>query len=119
MVDHLRTTFAAMADPTRREMLARLARGERSVTELAAPFDITLPGISKHLKVLERARLIERGRDAQWRPCRLQAAPLRDVSEWVGGYRQFWDESFNRLPDYLNTIGGPGKRAKKRQSPPK
>jgi DNA-binding transcriptional ArsR family regulator len=104
IADQLSTTFAALADPTRRAILARLSRGERSVTELAAPFEITLPGISKHLKVLERAGLIERGREAQWRPCRLKAAPLRQVSDWVEHYRRFWDESFDRLDDYLKEL---------------
>jgi DNA-binding transcriptional ArsR family regulator len=99
--DSLSSTFAALADPTRRAILARLASGEASVTELAEPFDMSMPAISKHLKVLERAGVISRGRDAQWRPCRLAAAPLRDVAEWVGNYRRFWEESFNRLDDYL------------------
>src|SRR5919205_1032010 len=93
-------TFAALADPTRRAILARLAGGEASVLQLAEPFDISLPAVSKHLKVLERAGLIARGRQAQWRPCRLQAAPLKDVSDWVERYRQFWDESLDRLDDY-------------------
>jgi DNA-binding transcriptional ArsR family regulator len=100
-LDTLSSTFAALADPTRRAILARLASGEASVTELAEPFDMSMPAISKHLKVLERAGVISRGRDAQWRPCRLSAAPLRDVAEWVGNYRRFWEESFNRLDDYL------------------
>ena len=103
-MDSLSTVFAALADPTRRAILARLASGEASVTELAAPFDISLPAISKHLKVLERAGLISRGRDAQWRPCRLDAGPLRDVADWVGHYRQFWEESFNRLDEYLREL---------------
>jgi DNA-binding transcriptional ArsR family regulator len=102
--DRLDATFAALADPTRRAILARLASGEASVTELAAPFDMTLPGISKHLKVLERAGLISRGREAQWRPCRLQAAPLKDVAGWLERYRRFWDESFDRLGDYLHEL---------------
>ena len=100
-LDTLSSTFAALADPTRRAILARLASGEASVTELAEPFDMSMPAISKHLKVLERAGVISRGRDAQWRPCRLSAAPLRDVAEWVGKYRSFWEASFNRLDDYL------------------
>jgi DNA-binding transcriptional ArsR family regulator len=100
-LDTLSSTFAALADPTRRAILARLASGEASVTELAEPFDMSMPAISKHLKVLERAGVISRGRDAQWRPCRLSAAPLRDVAEWVGNYRRFWEASFNRLDDYL------------------
>src|SRR5246500_5695153 len=99
--DCLDATFAALADSTRRAILARLASGEASVTELAAPFDMTLPGISKHLKVLERAGLISRGREAQWRPCRLRAAPLKDVARWLEHYRRFWEGSFDRLDDYL------------------
>src|SRR5277367_985303 len=101
VVDHLSTTFAALADPTRRAILARLASGETSVTELAKPFRMTLPAVSKHLKVLERAGLIARGRSAQWRPCKLDAAPMRDVAEWVQDYRRFWDASFDRLDEYL------------------
>src|SRR5215217_6443465 len=99
--DHLSATFSALADPTRRAILARLASGEATVTELAAPFDMSLPAISKHLKVLERAGLIERGREAQWRPCRLRGEPLKDVAEWVEHYRRFWDESLDRLAEYL------------------
>jgi DNA-binding transcriptional ArsR family regulator len=99
--DHLSTTFAALADPTRRAILARLISGETSVTELAEPFEMSLPAISKHLKVLERAGLIARGREAQWRPCRIAAGPLRDVADWVAHYRRFWMESFDRLDDYL------------------
>ncbi|HKG56785.1 MAG TPA: metalloregulator ArsR/SmtB family transcription factor [Candidatus Limnocylindrales bacterium] len=102
--DHLSTTFAALADPTRRAILARLASGEATVTELAAPFDLSLPAISKHLKVLQRAALIEQGRQAQWRPCRLKAEPLRDVAEWVGQYRRWWEESFDRLDEYLQEL---------------
>ena len=102
--DPLSTTFAALADPTRRAILARLAFGEATVTELAAPFDMSLPGISKHLKVLQRAGLIEQGRQAQWRPCRLQAEPLRNVSDWVGQYRRHWEESFERLDAYLREL---------------
>jgi DNA-binding transcriptional ArsR family regulator len=101
MLDSLSMTFAALADPTRRAILARLASGEASVTELAEPFDMSMPAVSKHLKVLERAGVISRGRDAQWRPCRLAAAPLKDVAEWVGNYRQFWEASFDRLDEYL------------------
>jgi DNA-binding transcriptional ArsR family regulator len=104
--DRLSRTLAAVADPTRRAILERLSAGERSVTELAQPFDISLPAISKHLKVLERAGLIARGRDAQWRPCRLDAAPLKDVAAWLDDYRRFWDESFDRLADYLREIQG-------------
>jgi DNA-binding transcriptional ArsR family regulator len=99
--DRLSTTFAALADPTRRAILVRLAAGEASVTELAEPFDMSLPAISKHLKVLERAGLIARGRDAQWRPCRLEAGPLKDVAEWVEHYRDFWEQSFDRLDKFL------------------
>ena len=102
--DPLSTTFAALADPTRRAILARLALGEATVTELAAPFDMSLPGISKHLKVLQRAGLIEQGRQAQWRPCRLQAEPLRNVADWVGQYRRHWEESFERLDAYLREL---------------
>ena len=102
--EQLDATFAALADPTRRAILARLARGEASVTELAAPFAMSLPAISKHLKVLERARLVARSRDAQWRPCRLEAAPLKDVAAWVAHYRRFWEESFDRLDEYLEEL---------------
>lgn len=102
--DHLSNTFAALADPTRRAILARLASGEASVTELAAPFEMSMPAISKHLKVLERANLIARGREAQWRPCRLQPAPLKDVSHWIEHYRRFWEQSFDRLETYLHEM---------------
>jgi len=102
--DPLSTTFAALADPTRRAILARLALGEATVTELAAPFDMSLPGISKHLKVLQRAGLIEQGRQAQWRPCRLQPGPLREVADWVGQYKRHWEESFERLDSYLREL---------------
>jgi len=102
--DNLSATFAALADPTRRAILARLAAGETPVSQLAEPFDISLPAISKHLKVLERAGLIARGREAQWRPCRLEAAPLRDVADWVEHYRQFWERSLDRLDDYLREL---------------
>ncbi|HEY5920171.1 MAG TPA: metalloregulator ArsR/SmtB family transcription factor [Kofleriaceae bacterium] len=104
MSKNLDTTFAALADPTRRAILARLAEGEVSVTELAAPFEMSLPAISKHLKVLERAGLIIRGRDAQWRPCRLDARPLQEVAEYVEKYRRAWEERFDRLDDYLKTL---------------
>ena len=104
MSDRLSTTFAALADPTRRAILARLALGESSVTELAAPFEMSLPAVSKHLKVLERAGLIARGRDAQWRPCRLQADPLKNVADWVAHYRRFWAGTFDRLDDYLHQL---------------
>src|SRR5262245_19293201 len=102
--DHLSGPFAALADPTRRAILARLASGEASVTELAEPFEMSMPAVSKHLKVLERAGLITRGREAQWRPCRLRAGPLKDVSDWVAHYRHFWEESFDRLDDYLREL---------------
>ena len=104
MNDPISSTFAALADPTRRAILARLALGETSVTQLAEPFEMSLPAVSKHLKVLERAGLIARGREAQWRPCRLQAAPLKDAAEWIEHYRQFWEESFDRLEDYLREL---------------
>jgi DNA-binding transcriptional ArsR family regulator len=102
--DSLSSTFAALADPTRRAILARLALGQLSVTELGEPFKMSLPAVSKHLKVLERAGLIRRGREAQWRPCQLEARPLKDVAEWVEHYRRFWTESFDRLDDYLRKI---------------
>ena len=100
----LSVTFAALADPTRRAILARLASGEASVSELAAPFEMSLPAVSKHLKVLERAGLITRGRAAQWRPSRLEAAPLKDAADWLEEYRRFWEESFDRLEDYLREL---------------
>jgi len=102
--DPLSVTFAALADPTRRAILSRLSQGEASVTELAKPFDLSLPGISKHLKVLQRAGLVTQGRNAQWRPCRLEAGRLKAASDWVGEYRRFWDESFQRLDDVLQEI---------------
>jgi DNA-binding transcriptional ArsR family regulator len=102
--DRLNATFAALADPTRRAILARLASGETSVMELAEPFDMSLPAVSKHLKVLERAGLIERGREAQWRPCRLQATPLKGVADWVEVYRRHWEESFDKLDSYLRKL---------------
>jgi DNA-binding transcriptional ArsR family regulator len=102
--DHLSTTFGALADPTRRAILARLALGEASVTELGKPFDMSLPAISKHLKVLQHAGLIARGRDAQWRPCRLAAGPLKDAAEWLEEYRRFWEESLDRLDEYLRQL---------------
>jgi DNA-binding transcriptional ArsR family regulator len=105
--DHLSTTFAALADPTRRAILARLVSGECSVSELAEPFDISLPAVTKHLKVLERAGLITRGREAQWRPCRLEARPLRDASRWIDRYRRFWEERLDRLGDYLRETQPP------------
>jgi|SRR5215813_7950622 len=103
-LDQLSTTFAALADPTRRAILARLASGDASVTELAEPFDMSLPAVSKHLKVLERAGLIVRSRDAQWRPCRLEPAPLKDIADWTALYRRFWEQSFNRLDQYLREL---------------
>ena len=110
--DTLDATFAALTDPTRRAILARLASGEASVNELAEPFEMTLPGVSKHLKVLERAGLISRSRVAQSRPCRLEAAPLREAADWVEGYRRFWEGSFDRLEDYLRELqrGDDGER---------
>ena len=113
--DHLSTTFAALADPTRRAILARLASGDASVTELAEPFDISLPAVSKHLKVLERAGLIARGREAQWRPCRLQPAPLKDVSDWVDRYREMWTKRLDRLDDYLKELTRKEKRHGRKQ----
>ena len=102
-------TFAALADPTRRAILARLTTGEASVTELAKPFRMTQPAISKHLKVLERAGLVSRGRERQWRPARLEAGPLREVAEWAVGYEQFWTERYDRLDEYLDELQGRGK----------
>ncbi|SRR6266508_50319 len=102
--DPLSTTFAALADPTRRAILARLTEGAATVTELSAPFAISGPAVSKHLRVLERAGLITRGREAQWRPCRLEATPLKEVAEWAENYRRFWDESYTRLDEYLQRL---------------
>jgi DNA-binding transcriptional ArsR family regulator len=110
MPDALNTTFAALSDPTRRAILARLALGETSVKELSEPFSISAPTITKHLKVLERAGLISRSRDAQWRPCRLEAAPLREVSQWVENYRRFWEEKFASLDNYLSDLQKKEKR---------
>jgi DNA-binding transcriptional ArsR family regulator len=107
-------TFAALADPTRRAILGRLSGGEASVTELAAPFSMSLPAVSKHLKVLERAGLISRGRNAQWRPCRLEAAPLKEASDWLEEYRGQWEDRLNRLDDYLRDVQG--KEAKEGES---
>jgi DNA-binding transcriptional ArsR family regulator len=115
MSDHISSTFAALADPTRRAILARLALGETSVTELAEPFEMSMPAISRHLKVLEKAGLISRGREAQWRPCKLKAEPLKRAADWLEEYRQFWEQSFDRLDEYLKTMqekekgGGPKK----------
>jgi DNA-binding transcriptional ArsR family regulator len=108
--DHLSATFSAIADPTRRAILARLASGEASVTELAKPFDMTLPGVSKHLKVLENAGLISRGRDAQWRPARLEADRLREAAKWMERYRIFWEHSLDRLEAHLRELQGEDKR---------
>jgi DNA-binding transcriptional ArsR family regulator len=104
MTDQLSNTFAALADPTRRAILARLATGEASVTELAQPFDMSMPAVSKHLKVLERAGLIARGREAQWRPCRIEAGPLKDISDWVEAYRTIWEQRLDRLDAYLREL---------------
>jgi DNA-binding transcriptional ArsR family regulator len=108
--DHLSATFGALSDPTRRAILARLAAGEASVTELAAPFRMSLPAVSRHLKVLERAGLIARSRTAQWRPCRLAPEPLKEVAEWLDDYRRFWDESLDNLADYLKELQSKDKR---------
>ena len=113
--DPLSATFAALADPTRRAILARLATGDASVTELAEPFAMSMPAISKHLKVLERARLITRGREAQWRPCRLDASRLRDVSTWVDRYRVFWEQRFDNLDRYLHEMEKKAKRRGRRK----
>lgn len=102
--DHLSTTFSALADPTRRAILARLTSGEMTVSDLAEPFDMSMPAISKHLKVLEKAGLIDRSKDAQYRPCRLRPEPLKDIDEWIGQYRKFFEESFDRLDDYLQQL---------------
>jgi len=113
--DHLSATFAALADPTRRAILARLARGDASVSELAEPFDMSMPAISKHLNVLERAGLIARGREAQWRPCRLQPAPLKDVSAWVDRHRQMWEARLDRLGGYLQELQAKEKKHGRKQ----
>jgi DNA-binding transcriptional ArsR family regulator len=117
-MERLDATFAALADPTRRAILARLARGEASVMELAEPFEMSQPAISKHLKVLERAGLISRGRDAQRRPCRLEAAPLRDVNEWIERYREFWEASFDALDDVLEDLKKKDRAKPKRKEKP-
>ena len=108
--DQLSTTFAALADPTRRAILARLVTGECSVTELAEPFEMSLPAVSKHLRVLERAGLIARGREAQWRPCRIEAAPLKEVADWAERYRAIWERRFDRLDTYLQQLKAKEKR---------
>src|ERR1700738_3792429 len=115
--DRLSATFAALADPTRRAILARVATGETSVSELARPFDMSLPAISKHLKVLERAGLIVRGRQAQWRPCRLKAQPLKDAARWIEAYREHWEQRLDRLDAYLHELHGktPPKKSRKKQ----
>ena len=112
--DRLSLTFAALADPTRRAILARLSRGECSVGDLAKPFDMSLPAVSKHLKVLERAGLIARGREAQWRPCRIEARPLKSAVDWLEDYRKFWEGSFDRLTDYLNELKKEKKHARRK-----
>ena len=114
MTDSLSSTLAALADPTRRAILARLSLGELSVTALAAPFDMSLPAVSKHLKVLESAGLITRGRSAQWRPCQLHAGPLQEVADWVEEYRRFWAESFDRLDDFLDELQADQKKKEKK-----
>lgn len=116
MADRLSDTFAALADPTRRAILARLALGETSVTDLAEPFEMSLPAVSKHLKVLERAGLVVRGRDAQWRPCRLDPAPLKEVDDWVEHYRRFWEQSFDRLDEYLRVLQAKEKKSGRKQT---
>src|SRR2546428_13475248 len=116
--DHLSVTFAALADPTRRAILARLSHGEASVTELAKPFDLSLPGISKHLKVLQRAGLITQSRNAQWRPRRLEPGRLKEASEWEGEYRRFWDETFQRLDDVLQDLSRKEKDRCRQKEPP-
>ena len=113
--DQLSTTFAALADPTRRAILARLSIGEASVTELSEPFEMSMPAVSKHLKVLERAGLIARGRAAQWRPCRLAAAPLKDVAAWVDRYRRFWDARLDRLDDFLRETQAHEKKVRRQR----
>jgi DNA-binding transcriptional ArsR family regulator len=113
--DKLSVTFAALADPTRRAILGRLSQGEASVSELAKPFDLSLPGVSKHLKVLQRAGLVTQSRNAQWRPCRLEPARLKEASEWVGEYRRFWDESFQRLDEVLQELMNQEKESHERQ----
>lgn len=115
--DRLSHTFAALADPTRRAILSRLASGQKSVTELAQPFRMSMPAVSKHLKVLQRAGLIERGREAQWRPCRLRARPLKDASDWIGKYREFWEDRLDRLDDYLHELQAEEKANARRKKP--
>lgn len=119
MTDRLSTTLSALADPTRRAILARLATGEATVNQLAEPFDITLPAVSRHLKVLQKAGLITQGREAQWRPCRITPAPLEEVSDWVEDYRELWERRLDRLEEYLSGLQGKGKpkRASRRKRP--
>src|ERR1700676_38935 len=117
--DHLSATFSALADPTRRAILARLISGEASVTELSKPFEMSMPAVSKHLKVLERAGLIARGREAQWRPCRIEAAPLKDVSDWLEHYRVIWEQRLDRLDDYLRELGKKEKRHGRNKKKPR
>jgi DNA-binding transcriptional ArsR family regulator len=116
-IDPLSATFAALADPTRRAILARLSKGETSVTELAQPFEMSLPAVTKHLKVLERAGLITRSREAQWRPCRLAPKPMKDASAWLEHYREFWEASLDRLEDYLADLQGQKRPARARKVP--
>lgn len=116
-VDSLSQTFAALADPTRRAILSRLAKGDATVNELAKPFAMSLPGISKHLKILERSGLISRGRQAQWRPCRLDGRRLKEVADWTAHYRRFWEESFDRLDNLLSELQEPKSRAKTSKKP--
>ena len=113
VAERLDRTFGALADPTRRAILGRLAKGEASVTELAEPFEMSLPAVSKHLKVLERAGLVSRGRERQWRPARLRATPIREVAEWTDRYRRFWDERYDRLDEYLDELQGRGSSKRK------
>ena len=113
--DRLDRTFGALADPTRRAILARLAKGEASVTELAEPFEMSLPAVSKHLKVLEHAGLVSRGRERQWRPARLRVTPLKEVAAWTDRYRRFWDERYDRLDEYLNELQGRGSSTRKEE----
>lgn len=115
--DRLSSTFAALADPTRRAILAQLATGEATVSRLAEPFKMSLPAVSKHLRVLERAGLISQGREAQWRPCRLEAAPLKDAADWMAVYRKFWEERFDRLDAYLKDVQAAERGRKKKASP--
>ena len=115
VTDRLDLAFGALADPTRRAILARLAKGEASVTELAEPFEMSLPAVSKHLKVLEHAGLVSRGRERQWRPARLRVAPLKEVAEWTDRYRRFWDERYDRLDEYLDELQGRGSSTRKEE----